>query len=81
MENKTKETIKRVQNPIFWVNNVIAIVVPILGYYGLTFKDITSWGIFWDTFLKAISNPYVVITSLSLIWNNIINPCTKGILD
>ena len=38
----------RIKNPAFWVSIAIAIVTPILAYFGLTAQDMTSWGAIWD---------------------------------
>ena len=33
----------RAKNPLFWVQIALAIVTPILAYFGLTAADMTSW--------------------------------------
>lgn len=72
---------ERFKNPIFWINVAISIIVPILAYYGTQASDITSWGAMFDIIKKAISNPYIVFTSIAMLWNTFIDPTTKGIKD
>ena len=60
---------------------IISVVIPILTYFGLQASDITTWGTVWDTFVKAISNPYVVVMALVSLFNAVTDPTTKGIGD
>ena len=71
----------RFKNPIFWWNNFMAVAIPILAYYGLTAEDFTTWGKIFKTGWDALQNPYVLGLAFVSIWNNIINPTTKGITD
>ena len=71
----------RVKNPVFWVNIALAIVAPIMAYFGLTGADFTSWPLVWETFRAAALNPYVVITVVVSVWNAINDPTTAGITD
>ena len=59
----------------------MAIITPILAYFGLTGGDFTTWGAVADTALKAISNPYVCSLVLVSVWNALQDPTTKGISD
>lgn len=78
---KTFDLKTRFKNPIFWVNNFLAIVMPMLAYYGMTAKDFTTWNSVFQVFFEAIKNPYVLGLCFVSLWNNTINPLTKGILD
>ena len=50
----------RLKNPVFLAQLVMAIIVPILAYFGLTAQDMNSWSTLGKTLFDAISNPYVV---------------------
>ena len=71
----------RVKNPIFWVNIVIAIVAPILAYFGLEWKDMTTWGKLGELFLQALQNPVVIVAMVVSVWNAVNDPTTKGLAD
>lgn len=71
----------RIKNPVWWFQVVMAVVLPILTYYGLSGTDITSWALLGRTLLDAIGNPYVVITALVALWNAVTDPTTAGIGD
>lgn len=42
----------------------LAVFVPVLAYFGLSFEQLDSWLVVWDVFVQAISNPYVVILTI-----------------
>ncbi len=71
----------RFKNPIFWLNVLLAVATPILAYFGINGSDLTSWSSLFSLVLDALKNPYVVGLVLVSLWNNIINPMTKGITD
>ena len=50
----------RFKNPIFWRNIAIAIVAPILAYFGLNWEQIVTWQAFGDLFVQAAGNPVAV---------------------
>ena len=56
-------------------------MVPILTYFGLQASDLTTWAKVADTFVQAVSNPYVVVMALVSLFNAITDPTTKGIGD
>lgn len=60
---------------------IVSVVVPILTYFGLQASDLTTWGKVWETFVQAISNPYVVVMALVSLFNAITDPTTKGVGD
>lgn len=72
---------KRFENPVFWFNTFLAIATPVLAYFGMSGQDLTTWNSVFTLFLDAIKNPYVVGLVIVSLWNNIINPVTKGIAD
>lgn len=71
----------RLNNPLWYVQMGLAILLPILGYFGLTAEDITSWGIFFDTLTQAVSNPFVWVLVVSSVVNACNDPTTKGLKD
>ena len=71
----------RIKNPAFWVSIAIAIVTPILAYFGLTAQDMTSWGAIWDVVVQGVSNPYVILTVAVSVYNAIVDPTSTGVTD
>ena len=71
----------RFKNPVFIAQLVMAILLPILTYFGLTVEDMNSWSTLCKTLLDAISNPYVVATVIISVWNAINDPTTSGVSD
>lgn len=71
----------RIKNPMFWVQIVVAIFVPVLGYMGITAQDLTTWQAVGNVILTAFSNPYVLLLMATSVYNAIIDPTTTGITD
>ena len=71
----------RFKNPVFIAQLVMAILVPILAYFGMSTEDLTSWSILGNTLLSAISNPYVIGLIIVSVWNAVNDPTTSGISD
>lgn len=71
----------RFKNPIFWFNTLLSFIAPILVYYKASVQDFTSWSEVLKIALEALKNPYILGLSFVSLWNNIINPTTKGISD
>lgn len=71
----------RFKNPLFIANLFMAVLLPILTYFGLTVQDLTSWSKLGEVLLGALSNPYVLGTIIVSIWNAINDPTTEGIKD
>lgn len=71
----------RFKNPVFWVQVLVSILVPILTYFGLEAKDLTTWNSLFDLLFKAVSNPYVVSMIAVSLFNAINDPVTKGLSD
>lgn len=69
------------ENILFISQVIISVVIPILTYFGLQASDLTTWSKVWETFVQAISNPYVVVMVLASLFNVITDPTTKGIGD
>lgn len=69
------------KNIMFISQVVVSVVIPILTYFGLQASDLTTWSKVWETFVQAVSNPYVVIMALVSLFNAITDPTTKGVSD
>lgn len=71
----------RKNNPVFWFNILLAVVAPVLAYFGLTGADMTTWAKVWEVAVQAVSNPYVVVMVCVSVWNALNDPTTAGIGD
>lgn len=71
----------RIKNPVFWANIAIAVVAPILAYFGLTGADVTTWGRALEIAADAIANPYVMVLVVTSVWNALNDPTTAGVGD
>lgn len=71
----------RFKNPAFWAQAAMAVIAPVLAYFGLTGADMTTWATVFDTALNAVSNPYVCVLVIVSIWNALQDPTTKGLSD
>lgn len=71
----------RVKNPVFWGQVAVAVIAPILAYLGLSWSDMSTWAALGSIFVKAISNPVVIVSVLVSVWNLITDPTTKGLSD
>jgi phi LC3 family holin len=71
----------RLKNPTFWVQVIVAIVVPILAYFGMSWDDMTTWAKLGSIFLEAVKNPVIIVSVLLSVWNAINDPTTKGFSD
>lgn len=71
----------RFKNPVFWVQVLVSVLVPILTYFGLEAKDLTTWTSLFDLLFRAVSNPYVVSMIAVSLFNAINDPVTKGLSD
>lgn len=71
----------RIHNPVWWAQVFLAIASPILAYYGINFKDFTTWKSVFNTLLNALKNPYVLGLIAINVINTINDPTTKGFSD
>ncbi|WP_096269413.1 phage holin [Paucisalibacillus globulus] len=71
----------RFKNPVFYTQLILSILVPIIGYMGIRFEDLTTWVVLGDVLVQALSNPYVVALVLVSVWNALNDPTTKGLSD
>ena len=71
----------RFKNPVFIAQLILAILMPILAYAGLTLQDLTSWEVLGNILLGAIKNPYVLGLIAVSVWTALNDPPTAGITD
>ena len=71
----------RLKNPVFLAQLVLAVLLPILAYMGLTVADLTSWGMFFNCMLEAVKNPYILGLVAVSVWNALNDPTTAGFSD
>lgn len=71
----------RFKNPVFLAQLFLAFFVPILGYFGLTMQDVTTWTKLFVLVKNALSNPYVVSIIVVSVWNALNDPTTKNLSD
>lgn len=71
----------RLKNPVFIIQLIMAVLLPILTYFGMTTKDLTSWNVLFQTLFHALENPYVLTMAIVSVWNAVNDPTTKGLGD
>lgn len=71
----------RMRNPVFWAQIALAIVSPVLAYFGLTGADMTTWEFVFETAVNAVQNPYVLFLIASSVWAALNDPTTAGVGD
>lgn len=71
----------RLKNPVFYVQIILSVVMPVLAYMGLTLQDLTTWSAVWNVLVQAVSNPYVLGMVIVSVYNAVIDPTTTGITD
>ncbi len=71
----------RIKNPVFWVNIVLSVILPILAHLGMNWEDMTTWAALGGVFLSAVQNPVIVVAVVVSVWNAINDPTTAGLSD
>lgn len=71
----------RLRNPVFILQIAMAIIVPMLAYFGYRWDDMTTWGAIIDMLFGAVQNPVVVVAVIVSVWNAVNDPTTKGLFD
>ena len=71
----------RFNNRAFVIRLLLAIILPILTYFGLKFEDLTSWTGVYELFLKFLGNPYLLGLSIVSALNIVPDPTTAGLSD
>ncbi len=71
----------RLKNPLWWTQIVLAIIMPILAYLGLSAEDLNTWSALGNVLLQAISSPYILAMVVVSVYNAITDPTTTGFAD
>lgn len=71
----------RFKNRAFVTRFALALVLPILAYFGIKFEDLTSWGAVFGLLGKFASNPYLVGLTVFNALNIVPDPTTTGLGD
>lgn len=71
----------RLKNPVFIIQLLLSIIMPVFAYFGLKGEDISTWKNLWCAFCESIKNPYIVLSVLTSVWNALTDPTTKGLRD
>lgn len=71
----------RLRNPMFLAQIALAILLPILAYFGLNWQDMTTWQALGGLFLSAVQNPVVLVAVLVSVYNASTDPTTPGVGD
>lgn len=71
----------RFKNPVFIANLVLAVILPILAYFGFKWEDMTTWAALGNLFVEAVKNPVIVVSVIVSVWNAINDPTTAGLSD
>ena len=71
----------RAQNPMFYIQIILSFFIPVLGYLGLNWSDVTTWASFFDVILGALSNPYCLSIAAVSVFNAVVDSTSPGIND
>lgn len=71
----------RGQNPMFYVQVILSFFIPVLGYLGMNWSDVTTWDSFLNIVFSALSNPYCLSIAAVSVFNAIVDSSSPGISD
>ena len=71
----------RAKNPLFWIANVVAVLVYIGGYLGIKGTDVTSWDKLFSIVGDVVANPYLIVMIVVTFVTTAISYTDKGIRD
>lgn len=71
----------RAKNPVFWAQIFAVVAAQIMAYFGLTGADFTTWPMVWETAVKAVQNPYLMLCVLVAVLGVLNDPTTAGLSD
>ena len=71
----------RAKNPLFWIANVVAVLVYIGGYLGVKGTDVTSWDKLFSIVGDVVANPYLIVMIVVTFVTTAISYTDKGIRD
>lgn len=71
----------RAKNPLFWISNIVAVLVYIGGYLGIKGADITSWDRLFNIVGDVVANPYLIVMIIVTFVTTAISYTDKGFKD
>ena len=71
----------RAKNPLFWIANVVAVLVYIGGYLGVKGTDVTSWDKLFSIVGDVVANPYLIVMIIVTFVTTAISYTDKGFKD
>lgn len=71
----------RSQNPMFYIQILLSFFIPVLGYLGLNWADITTWNSFFHVVFSALSNPYCLSIAAVSVFNAVVDSTSPGVSD
>jgi uncharacterized membrane protein len=71
----------RSQNPMFYIQIILSFFIPVLGYLGLNWSEMTTWGSLFDMICAAFSNPYCLSIAAVSVFNAVVDSTSPGIGD
>lgn len=71
----------RAKNPLFWVANIVAVLVYIGGYLGIKGTDVTSWDKLFSIIGDVVANPYLIVMIIVTFVTTAISYTDKGLKD
>ena len=71
----------RFNNPVFWANLAMAVVLPVLAYLGLNWEYMTTWAALGAVLVQAVQNPVIVVSVIVSVCNLLNDPTTAGLSD
>lgn len=71
----------RGQNPMFYIQVALSFFIPVLGYLGLNWSDVTTWESFFEVVMGALSNPYCLSIALVSVFNAVVDSSSPGVSD
>lgn len=71
----------RLKNPVFIVQIILSILLPILAYRSMSLQDLTTWSTLGDLLIGALKNPYLLGSVVVSVWNALTDPTTEGLGD
>ena len=71
----------RLQNPMLYIQIILSFFIPVLGYMGLNWSEMTSWGSLFDMLIAAFSNPYCLSIAALSVFSAVVDSTSPGIND
>ena len=71
----------RSNNPFWYMQLAISVLIPILAYLGINYQYITSWYAIAEIIVSAAQNPVVAVSALAAVFNSVVDPTTRGLSD